>query len=62
MWISEAYWSLEGSPNVKNAWLKTGYSWFNLIILFNDYSVRGQRSHLPLPPHSPSSQPSSTPT
>ena len=27
-WISEAYWSLEGSPIIKNAWLKTGYSWF----------------------------------
>jgi hypothetical protein len=27
-WISEAYWSLEVSPIVKNKWLKTGYSWF----------------------------------
>jgi hypothetical protein len=27
-WISEAYWFLEGSLIVKNAWLKTGYSWF----------------------------------
>jgi len=27
-WILEAYWALEGSPIIKNAWLKTGYSWF----------------------------------
>ena len=25
-WILEAYWALEGSPIIKNAWLKTGYS------------------------------------
>ena len=25
-WISEAYWALEGSPIIKNLWLKTGYS------------------------------------
>ena len=31
-WISEAYWSLESSPMIKNVWLKTGYSWFK----FND--------------------------
>jgi hypothetical protein len=27
-WISEAYWDMEGSPIIKNSWLKTGYSWF----------------------------------
>ncbi len=27
-WILEAYWALEGSPIIKNALLKTGYSWF----------------------------------
>jgi hypothetical protein len=27
-WILEAYWALEGSPIIKNGWLKTGYSWF----------------------------------
>jgi len=27
-WISEACWALEGSPVIKNACLKTGYSWF----------------------------------
>ena len=28
-WIAEeAYWNLEGSPIIKNSWLKTGYSWF----------------------------------
>jgi hypothetical protein len=32
-WISEAYWSLEGSPIVKNVWLKTGYSWFQINYL-----------------------------
>ena len=25
---AEAYWDLEGSPIIKNSWLKTGYSWF----------------------------------
>jgi len=29
-WILEAYWALEGSPIIKNAWLKTGYSWFKI--------------------------------
>jgi hypothetical protein len=28
-WIAEAYWDLEGSPIIKNSWLKTGYSWIN---------------------------------
>jgi hypothetical protein len=27
-WILEAYWALEGSPIIKNVWLKTDYSWF----------------------------------
>jgi hypothetical protein len=26
-WILEAYWALEGSPILKNTWLKTDYSW-----------------------------------
>jgi hypothetical protein len=31
-WILEAYWTLEGSPIIKNAWLKTIIVGFNLII------------------------------
>ena len=27
-WIAEAYWDMEGTPIIKNSWLKTGYSWF----------------------------------
>jgi hypothetical protein len=27
-WILKVYWALEGSPFIKNAWLKTGFSWF----------------------------------
>ncbi len=28
VWVAEAYRDLEKSPIVKNAWLKTNYSWF----------------------------------
>ena len=41
-WIAEAYWDLEGSPIIKNSWLKTGYSWF-IYLLFSKVNARRRR-------------------